>query len=84
MDTALKRGFSTVVEAPVHRLYRHGDLRASSDVPSVIRRPNGRRIRLVLADDQPITLAGLDALFSRESEFLVLQRCTNGERSYAP
>jgi two-component system nitrate/nitrite response regulator NarL len=45
---------------------------------SVIGNPNGRRIRLVLADDQPITLAGLDAMFSRESEFLVLQRCTNG------
>jgi len=74
----MKRGFSTVAEAPVHRLYRQDDARASSDVPSVIRRPSGRRIRLVLADDQPITLAGLEALFSRESEFLVLQRCTNG------
>jgi two-component system, NarL family, nitrate/nitrite response regulator NarL len=37
-----------------------------------------RRIRLVLADDQPIALSGLDALFSRESEFLVLPRCRNG------
>jgi two-component system nitrate/nitrite response regulator NarL len=41
-------------------------------------RSNGRRIRLILADDQPIALSGLDALFSRGSEFLVLQRCTNG------
>jgi DNA-binding NarL/FixJ family response regulator len=40
--------------------------------------PSARRIRLVLADDQPIILAGLGALFSRESEFLVLQHCTNG------
>ena len=41
-------------------------------------RPNARRIGLVLADDQPITLAGLEALFSRESEFRVLQHCSNG------
>ena len=41
-------------------------------------RPNARRIGLVLADDQPITLAGLEALFSRESEFRVLQHCING------
>ena len=67
--------------AAVHQSYRQGDARASSDVPSVVRRPSGRRIRLVLADDQPITLAGLDALFSRESEFLVLQRCTNGREA---
>jgi DNA-binding NarL/FixJ family response regulator len=32
----------------------------------------------VVADAQPIVLAGLGALFSRESEFLVLQRCCNG------
>ena len=44
----------------------------------VIGRPSARRIRLILADDQPITLAGLNALFSRESEFLVLQQCGNG------
>jgi DNA-binding NarL/FixJ family response regulator len=59
-------------------MYREGDARASSAVPSVVRRPSGRRIRLVLGDDQPIALAGLDAMFSREPEFLVLQRCTNG------
>ena len=32
----------------------------------------------MVADAQPIVLAGLGALFSRESEFLVLQRCCNG------
>jgi len=77
MSTPMRHGFSTVAGAPVHRLCRQGDARASSDVPSVIGRPSARRIRLVLADHQPIALAGLDALFSRESEFLVLQRCTN-------
>ena len=40
--------------------------------------PSSRRIRLVLADDQPLTLAGLDALFSRERQFVVLQRCSSG------
>ena len=48
------------------------------DPAHVIGRPGARRIRLVLADDQPIVLAGLGALFSRESEFLVLQHCRNG------
>jgi two-component system nitrate/nitrite response regulator NarL len=78
MDITTKRGVATLMEAPVHRPYRQAGTRASSDEPSTIRRSGARRIRLVLADDQPIALAGLDALFSRESEFLVLQRCTNG------
>ena len=50
----------------------------SGEPAHIIAPSSGRRIRLVLADDQPMALAGLDALFSRESEFLVLQRCTNG------
>jgi DNA-binding NarL/FixJ family response regulator len=79
MDMTTKRGFGGVMEAPVQRPYRQDGSRAGSDDRSTIRRPSGRRIRLVLADDQPIALAGLDALFSRESEFLVLQRCTNGQ-----
>jgi two-component system, NarL family, nitrate/nitrite response regulator NarL len=33
----------------------------------------------MLADEQPIALAGLDALFGREPEFIVLDRCTNGK-----
>jgi DNA-binding NarL/FixJ family response regulator len=80
MNTTTKREFgSAVMEAPVHRLGRPSGIRSASDEQGGIRRPNGRRIRLILADDQPIALAGLDALFSRESEFLVLQRCTNGD-----
>jgi DNA-binding NarL/FixJ family response regulator len=80
MSTTTKREFSSaVMEAPVHRLGRPGSVRSASDDQGAIRRPNGRRIRLILADDQPIALAGLDALFSRESEFLVVQRCTNGD-----
>jgi DNA-binding NarL/FixJ family response regulator len=79
MSTTTRREFSAVMEAPVPRLSRPDGARASSDDRNPIRRPGGRRIRLILADDQPIALAGLDALFGRESEFLVLQRCTNGQ-----
>jgi DNA-binding NarL/FixJ family response regulator len=65
-------------EAALQQAYGLSDTRVSSNIPSVIRRPSGRRIRLMLADDQPIALAGLEALFSRETDFLVVQRCTNG------
>ena len=78
MNTATKRGFSMVAEPAVHRPGPQGGPRAVSGVGNVIGRPSRQRIRLILADDQPITLQGLDALFSRESDFLVLQRCTNG------
>jgi DNA-binding NarL/FixJ family response regulator len=36
-------------------------------------------IRLVLADDHPIVLDGLENLFSLEPDFRVLARCVNGE-----
>jgi DNA-binding NarL/FixJ family response regulator len=41
------------------------------------RRTNGTRISIVIADDHPITLAGLDSLFSRETDFNVLARCSD-------
>jgi two-component system nitrate/nitrite response regulator NarL len=78
MNVPSNHGYSTVAEAPVHQPFRPGSARGSSGLPRVIEPSRPRRVRLVLADRQPITLAGLDALFSRESEFLVLQRCTNG------
>jgi DNA-binding NarL/FixJ family response regulator len=40
-----------------------------------LRRLNGSRISLVIADDHPITLTGLDALFAREPDLVVLGRC---------
>jgi DNA-binding NarL/FixJ family response regulator len=70
-----KRGYQ---EGTGHGLRQLGGARASSGVPSVKDRPSGRLIRLILADDQPIALAGLDALFRHDSGFLVLQRCANG------
>lgn len=47
-------------------------------------------IRLVLADDHPIVLDGLENLFRLEPDFRVVARCVNGEeclaavRRYAP
>lgn len=38
-------------------------------------------IRLVLADDHPIVLDGLESLFRLESDFQILARCTNGEEA---
>ncbi len=42
------------------------------------KRTSGRRISIVIADDQPITLAGLDAVLARELDFLVVARCADG------
>ena len=39
------------------------------------------RIRLVLADDHPIVLDGLEALFRLEPDFQVVARCVNGEET---
>jgi DNA-binding NarL/FixJ family response regulator len=39
------------------------------------------RISIVIADDHPITLAGLDALFAREPDFAVLARCADGHEA---
>jgi len=36
-------------------------------------------IRLILADDHPIVLDGLEQLFRREPEFEIVARCANGE-----
>ena len=38
----------------------------------------GQRISVVLADDHPIVLAGLEALLERESDITVVARCTDG------
>ncbi len=38
---------------------------------------------LILADDHPIILEGLEQLFRREKEFQVLATCTNGEQTIA-
>jgi DNA-binding NarL/FixJ family response regulator len=40
-------------------------------------------IRLVLADDHPIVLDGLENLFRLEVDFQVVARCVNGEESIA-
>ena len=40
-------------------------------------------IRLVLADDHPIVLDGLEQLFRLEADFVVVARCRNGEEALA-
>jgi two-component system nitrate/nitrite response regulator NarP len=78
MNTATKRELNMVPQAAVRRLGAHGGARVLCDARNGIARPSQQRIRLILADDQPIALVGLNELFSRESEFVVLQRCTTG------
>jgi DNA-binding NarL/FixJ family response regulator len=77
MNITTKREFSMVAEVAVRRPDRQV-ARMLSEVPHVVGRPSRQRIRLILADDQPIALVGLNELFGRDSEFVVLQRCTNG------
>jgi DNA-binding NarL/FixJ family response regulator len=45
------------------------------------RKVNGSRISIVIADDHPITLAGLDALLARETDFIVLARCADAHEA---
>lgn len=40
-------------------------------------------VNLVLCDDHPVVLAGLDSLFRLEQDFQVLARCINGEEALA-
>jgi len=40
-------------------------------------------VNLVLCDDHPIVLAGLEGLFRLEQDFQVLARCINGEEALA-
>ena len=46
-----------------------------------LRKVNGSRISIVIADDHPITLAGLDALLTREPDFIVLARCADSHEA---
>lgn len=38
-------------------------------------------IKIVLADDHPIVLAGLEGLFSAEKDFKIVARCADGEET---
>ena len=78
MNIATKRGRPRVGQNGLAHLPGLPSLNGSHGVRDHSDRRNGRRIRLVLADDHPITLTGLDALFRREPEFLVLECCTDG------
>jgi DNA-binding NarL/FixJ family response regulator len=45
--------------------------------------PSGMPIRVVLADDHPIVLQGLQALFERHADMVVVDACTNGSSALA-
>ncbi len=66
------------VEAPRPRSNGHTPM-VSSGVGA--RKVNGFRISIVIADDHPITLAGLDALFGRESDLVVVARCADAHEA---
>lgn len=58
-----------------------GSGRPSTSSAAVPRKTNGSRISIVIADDHPITLAGLDALFAREPDFIVVARCADAHET---
>lgn len=55
--------------------------RPSTSPGAGLRKVNSSRISIVIADDHPITLAGLDALFAREPDLVVLARCTDAHEA---
>jgi two-component system, NarL family, nitrate/nitrite response regulator NarL len=83
MSITTKRGLPSA-ENGIRRLRPQNDVKPFAGLSDLHRSQdsrsyrNGRQIRLVLADDHPITLTGLNALFSHEPEFLVLECCTDG------
>jgi DNA-binding NarL/FixJ family response regulator len=59
-------------------LQRAGEQPQSTRVNGSSRRLQTSRLRIVVVDDHPITLAGLDALLSGERDFTVVARCADG------
>lgn len=63
----------------VHRPSQRQPFSAATN--GTTRRPRSARIRIVVADDHPITLAGLETLFSGERDLGVVARCVNGDEA---
>jgi two-component system nitrate/nitrite response regulator NarL len=64
--------------APLSALRRPGErFRATSMMNGPTRRPQAR-LRIVIVDDHPIALAGLEALLSGERDLGVVARCVDG------
>ncbi len=57
------------------------DSTRSSPATARARGSDRPRISLVLADNQPILLDGLEQLFERAQDFKILARCTDGEEA---
>jgi DNA-binding NarL/FixJ family response regulator len=53
-------------------------LASSSRVSGSMPGPDHPRINVVIADDHPIVLAGLETLLQRESDITVVHRCADG------
>jgi two-component system, NarL family, nitrate/nitrite response regulator NarL len=63
--------------APLTALRRAVDHRPSATVNGSLRRATSR-MRIVIVDDHPIALAGLEALLSGERDLGVMARCVDG------
>ena len=75
----------------LERLPRSAQRRGPSPLlGSAIRRPPATRIRIVVVDDHPITLTGLQSVLSNEADFAVVAGCADAEealravRTHAP
>jgi DNA-binding NarL/FixJ family response regulator len=71
--TQLERQQAQAIAAQIRRRTEQNGMSAAAGADG--RRTNGSRISIVIADDHPITLAGLDSLLSREPDFTVVARC---------
>ena len=71
-----KSSFGTEPSYRAGNHYRLSSTVNGSTVNGAARRPQSSRI--VIVDDHPITLAGLDALLSGERDLVVVARCRNG------
>ena len=71
----MKSQISTLGRAP-RSAERHGP---SSALGGASRRPVSTRIRIVVVDDHPITLTGLQSLLSNERDFVVVAGCSDAQ-----
>jgi two-component system, NarL family, nitrate/nitrite response regulator NarL len=76
-DIIMKSEISTLARAP-RSVERH---RSSSALGGSFRQSVSTRIRIVVVDDHPITLTGLQSLLSNERDFTVLAGCSDAQEA---
>jgi len=64
--------------SPVRSLPRPAEGRAAAPARTGASRRSQGRLRVVIADDHPIALAGLESLLSGERDIVVVARCVDG------